>query len=45
MVKIKKKWINAVLRIKNETKSRHGYLRLDKNEKIEKLPKKNGKTF
>lgn len=45
MVKIKKKWVNAVLRIKNETKSRHGYLRLDKNEKIEKLPKKKWKNF
>ncbi len=45
MVKIKKKWVKGVLRIKNESKSRHGYLRLDKNEKIEKLTKKKWKNF
>ena len=45
MLKIKKKWLKDIYRLKNESKTRHKFLRLDKNEKIETLPKKKMERF
>ncbi len=45
MLKIKKKWLKDIYRLKNESKTRHKFLRLDKNEKIETLPKKKWNAF